>query len=163
MCVVGLLIKKSNIYGATCIAKWVFLIRFVEFTSNHIVVVVVVVFYGLQRAGNCFHCGVVRFQPLTGPDRGSLFYCRLLGSNPLTVICSIIFHNSQTPNARMCTGVLRRVTQKNVTTCQQRRNCFAILGVSFCAMQNAFNIIKIKNKNIGVQFSKSSTPLYRYF
>ena len=37
------------------------------------------------------------------------------------------------------------------------------LGVSFCVTQNAFNFIKLKNKNIGEQFSKSSIPLCNTF
>ena len=37
---------------------------------------------------------------------------------------------------------------------------FAIFGVSFCVTQNAFNFIEIlKNKNIRLQFSKTSIPL----
>ena len=40
---------------------------------------------------------------------------------------------------------------------------FAILGVSFCVMQNTFIFIGIKNKNIGAQFRNYYIPLCRPF
>ena len=36
---------------------------------------------------------------------------------------------------------------------------FTILGVSFCVTRNAFNLIKIKNKNVGANFRKHFIPL----
>ena len=40
---------------------------------------------------------------------------------------------------------------------------FTILGVSFCVIQNVFNLIKIKNNNVREQFIKSSMPLRNHF
>ena len=62
------------------------------FNSNHVVVVVVV--YGLRGEGNFFHCGVVGFNPLEGPDRGYFLHYWVVVFQPLAGTCSIIFHNS---------------------------------------------------------------------
>ena len=44
------------------------------------------------------------------------------------------------------------VLQKKCDNLLVETEIFAIFGISFCATQNAFNLMKIKNKNIGAQF-----------
>ena len=63
-----------------------FFIPFVTFANNHVYVCV-----WLPECGNFFYCGVVRFQPLAGPDRGPFFCCGLVGLQPLAGTYSIIF------------------------------------------------------------------------
>ena len=56
------------------------------FANNHVYVCV-----WPPECGNFFYCGVVRFQPLAGPDRGPFFCCGLVGLQPLAGTYSIIF------------------------------------------------------------------------
>ena len=46
---------------------------------------------GLWSVGHFFHCLVVGFEPLQGPDRGSFFHYVVMGFQPLVGTCSIFF------------------------------------------------------------------------
>ena len=56
-----------------------------------------------------------------------------------------------------------QVCSKKIWQLVSKYRHFYHLGVSFFVMRNSFNFIEIKNKNIRVQFRKSSITLYSSF
>ena len=86
-----------------------------------------------------------------------IIYQSKVTKNAYHILLNII--KKSTLNLNLASTSIGRVTRKNVTTCQQRRTSFAMLGVSFCVTRNAFSFTE---KNTRTQGQSSSSIIFPY-